>query len=88
VPTTKQRLQVTETEAVQHALEVAARQWPEITSRSALLAALAEEAAKHLERDHAQRREERRRLVEQHAGGFDDAFPPGYLDELRADWPE
>ncbi|MBF4161763.1 hypothetical protein [Nocardioides acrostichi] len=86
MPTTKQRLQVTETDAVKHALEVAARRWPEVTSRSALLAALAEMAAERLEGDEERRREERRELVEKYAGGFH--YPPGYLEELRRDWPE
>lgn len=86
MPTTKQRLQVTETPEVTHALEVAARRWPEITSRSALLAAIAEEGARAVEQDEAARREERRRLVDSLAGGF--AYEPGYLEELRQDWPD
>lgn len=86
MPTTKQRLQVTETPAVRHALDVAARRWPEVTSRSALLAAIAEEGARALEQDEATRREERRRLVDSLAGGLD--HEPGFLEELRDDWPE
>jgi hypothetical protein len=85
VPTTKQRYQVTETPEVAHALDVAERRWPD-KSRSALLAALAEEGAKALEREDAERQETRRQLVERLAGGFD--YEPGYLEELRKDWPE
>lgn len=87
VPTTKHRHQVTETPEVAHALEVAARRWPG-KSRSALLAALAAEGAKAIEHDEDERREARRKLVEANAGGFEDAYPPGYLDELRKDWPD
>jgi hypothetical protein len=85
VPTTKTRHQVTETPAVAHALAVAERRWPGV-SRSALLARLAEVGAKMIEREEADRREARRRLVDKHAGGF--RYEPGYLEELRKDWPE
>jgi hypothetical protein len=86
MPTSLPRLQVTETPEVAHALEVAARRWPELTSRSALLAAIAAEGAKLVEQDEAERREERRQLVEKYAGGFH--FEPDYLEKLRAEWPE
>jgi hypothetical protein len=86
VPTTKTRYQVTETPEVAHALEVAARRWPEIASRSALLAALAEEGARMIEEDEVQRRAKRRALVESVAGGF--AYEPDFLEKLREDWPE
>jgi hypothetical protein len=87
MPTTKPRLQVTETPAVAHALAVARRKWPG-RSRSALLASLAAEGAKAIEQDEKEHREARRELVERLAGGFDEAFPDGYLEELRQDWPE
>jgi len=87
VPTTRPRHQVTETDAVAHALDVASRRWPE-KSRGALVTALVEEAGRTLERDEAARLEERRRLVDSLAGGFDDVFYDGYLEELREDRPE
>jgi hypothetical protein len=49
---------------------------------------LAELGAEAVEREAAERREARRRLVEANAGGFEDAYPPGYLEELRQDWPD
>lgn len=87
MPTTKTRYQVTETPSVAHALDVAERRWPG-KSRSALLAALAEEGAKVIEQDDDARREARRTLVEANAGGFEDVFDVGYLEDLRQDWPE
>lgn len=87
MPTTKPRHQVTETPEVAHALEVAERKWPG-KSRSALLAALAEEGAKAIEKDDIEVRAARRKRLETLAGGFDDAYPEGYLAELRQDWPE
>lgn len=86
MPTTLPRLQVTETPAVAHALQVAAKRWPEIKSRSALLAALAEQGAQAIEHDEAERLAERRKLVDSLAGGFE--YEPDYLEKLREDWPE
>lgn len=85
MPTTRPRHQITETDEVARALDVAARRWPE-KSRAALLVALAEEGARSLEQAASDHADQRRRLVDRHAGGF--SFGPGYLDELRRDWPE
>jgi hypothetical protein len=85
--TAKPRHQVTETPGLGHALEVAGRRWPE-KSTSGQIAALAELGAEAVEREAVERREARRRLVEANAGGFEDAYPPGYLEELRQDWPD
>jgi hypothetical protein len=85
--TTKPRHQVTETPGLAHALEVAADRWPE-KSTSGRIAALAELGAEIVERENAEWRAARRRLVEANAGGFEDAYPAGYLEELRQDWPD
>ncbi|HEX3932538.1 MAG TPA: hypothetical protein VHW64_17720 [Nocardioides sp.] len=87
MPTTKPRHQVTETPAVAHALDLAAQRWPG-HSRGALVTLLLVEGAKTIEDDHEQVRETRRELVDRLAGGFDDAFPNGFLEQLRQDWPE
>jgi hypothetical protein len=76
---------VTETPGLAHALEVAARRWPE-KSTSGQIAALAELGAEAVERDEEQRRKARRERLERLAGGF--SYEPGYLEELRRDWPE
>ncbi len=87
MPTTKRRHQVTETPELAHALEVAERRWPG-RSRSALLAALAEVGAEVIEGEEAHRRETRRQVVEENAGGFEDVYYDGYLEDLRQDGPE
>lgn len=84
MPTSRPRHQVTETDELAAALEAAERRWPG-KSRSALIAALAEEGAKALEREEADQLAVRRRLVEANAGGFE--FGEGYLEDLREDWP-
>ena len=85
MPTTKPRHQVTETDAVARAIDIAARRWPG-KSRSALLAELACVGAEKIASDEDERLEARRRLVEANAGGVH--YPAGYLEELRKDWPE
>ncbi len=87
MPTTKTRHQVTETPGVAHALDVAEKRWPGL-SKSALLAALAEAGATALERDEETSVAQRRALIDSLAGGFDDVYYDGYLEELRQDWPE
>jgi hypothetical protein len=87
VPTSLPRFQVTETPAVERALAIAARERPD-ASRSELVLWLFERGAGAIERDHEDRFSSRRRAVDQDAGEFTDAYPPGYLADLRADWPE
>jgi hypothetical protein len=75
---------VPETPGLAHALEVAARRWPE-KSTSSQIAALAELGAEAVEEAEEQRRRARREKLEQLAGGFH--YEPGYLEKLREDWP-
>lgn len=86
MPTTRPRFQVTETPAVERALKVAAKEWPDAT-RSELVTRLFERGAEALEAGKIDAREHRRRLIRANAGQFDDAYYPGYLDDLRKDWP-
>jgi hypothetical protein len=46
-----------------------------------------EAGAASLERDVDRRREAHEQAIEAHAGQFSDLYPPGYLAELREDWP-
>jgi hypothetical protein len=85
MPTTKPRHQVTETPEVAHALDLASRRWPG-RSRGALLSLLVIEAADALEREQRDELAARRALVERYAGDF--SYEPGFLEDLRKDWPE
>ncbi len=87
MPTTRPRIQVTETEALAHALEVAKRLWPG-TPKSELVARLAVERAAEIIAQETGKQAERRQDVAAFRGQFDDAYPDNYLDELHEDWPE
>jgi hypothetical protein len=78
---------VTETPEVAHAIDLASHKWPG-RSRGALVTLLLVEGAKTIRDEHEKAQETRRELVERLAGGFEEAFPEGYLEELRQDWPE
>ncbi|MDA8148650.1 MAG: hypothetical protein M0Z93_07715 [Actinomycetota bacterium] len=87
MPTTKPRYQVTETEDVGRALDIAARRWPG-EPRSRLLVRLLEAGSAALvceDGDAARRRQEAIRATN---GKYHDVFSPTYLTELRQDWPE
>jgi hypothetical protein len=87
MPTVRPRHQVTETDEVARALDLAARHWPG-ESRGRLLVRLVEQGAEALGHHDAARRGERERAIREFSGAFSDCYPPGYLDELRGDWPE
>jgi hypothetical protein len=78
-------LQITETEPVRHALEVAAAEWPQ-AKRSELATRLMEMGAVRLEAQQAAKCVTRRRALEQMQGSFKNVYPPDYLSELRKDW--
>lgn len=89
MPTTLPRLQVTRTPEVERALEVGARLWPGIplSERLARLAAMGADAASGAE-ERLRQETTRREALQRYRGAFVDAYPSGYLEELRKDWPE
>lgn len=85
MPTTKPRHVITETGEVAEALADAATRWPELRSRPGeLLKRLIAEGHRALRTS----TEARRAAAEATAGQFSDVFQPGYLADLREDWPE
>jgi hypothetical protein len=89
MPTTRPRHTITETDEVRAALERAARRWPDDSERpSRLLVRLIESGQHLLDREEAEARERRRKAVRETAGMLTGVYPPGYLEELRSEWPE
>lgn len=86
MPTTRARYQVTETEAVARALDRAAKRWPG-EPRSRLLLRLVDVGSDALAQDQQVDLEAHRAAVTASSGAYADAFPAGYLVELRQDWP-
>ncbi len=87
MPTTRPRYQVTETPEVAAALDLAAREWPG-EPRSRLLVRLVALGRTTLLDTRAKADRARLDAIEETRGKYSDAFPPGYLKELREDWPE
>lgn len=86
MPTARPRYQITETESVAHALDLAARRWPG-EPRSKLLLRLVDVGASTLDSEDAQAENRHRDAILASSGKYADAFGPDYLTDLRRDWP-
>jgi hypothetical protein len=86
MPTARSRYQVTETPAVARALDIAAKRWPG-EPRSRLLLRLVEVGSDALAQDQQADLEAHCAAVTVSSGAYADAFPAGFLVELRQDWP-
>jgi len=79
---------LTETDELADALRDAARHWPEDRERPAkLLLDLVREGHRAIAANEDRAVAARRAAIERTAGVLSDAYPPGYLEELRNDWP-
>ena len=78
---------MTHTPPIQHALEVAAIEWPRDANKpSALLSHLAVHASESLEAAQKARRAERLETIRARAGRFNGVYGNGYLTEIREGW--
>ena len=86
MPTTRPRHFVTETDDLARALDAAASRWPGL-SRAQLLVRLALEGHHAAQRAHNERRDRRLAALREHRGILTGAYGPGYLYQLREEWP-
>lgn len=88
MPTARPRIVVTETDELARVLEMARRRWPaDASSPSRLLLHLVEAGRVAIAGEERQFIEERRRVIRSNAGSGTGLYEPGYLDQLRDDWP-
>ncbi len=88
MPTTRPRYTVTETDELKRALDEVARSHPELRGdRNALFRRLVSEATDQYGQQRADRLERMRTALQRiETRGLH--YPPNYLAELRAEWPE
>jgi hypothetical protein len=89
VPTNHHRYAITETADIKGALEVARRRWPQLAHKpNALIRQLIFAGQRAVEVDQQAVDRAREEAIEATKGGLAGVFGPGYLDELRSDWPQ
>jgi hypothetical protein len=88
VPTARPRIVVTETDELARVLEAARRRWPaDASSPSRLLLHLVEAGRDAIAEEERRFVEERREVIRSNAGAGTGLYEPGYLEQLREDWP-
>jgi hypothetical protein len=89
MPTAHRRHAITETDDISNALDIARRTWPDLADKpGALLRELILTGRNALAHSHATADQTRQHAVDATAGALAGVFGPGYLDDLREDWPE
>ena len=86
MPTARPRHQVTESDELAEALDTAAAWWPEL-SRAQLLVRLALHGHEVARAERVRRRSDRLDAIRRHSGVLTGAYPTGYLQGLREEWP-
>jgi hypothetical protein len=88
MPTTRPRHTITETDEVARALETAQHRWPDERSPRRLLLRLIAEGERRVQESDDRHARERAAAIRRNSGAATGMYPPGYLDDLRNDWPE
>lgn len=85
MPTDLPRTQVTHTATVRHALEVAAKRWPN-QRPGQLIVRLIEEGAKTVEEADKDLQQNRRERLTAIGSRYAEDYGTGYLDDVRTGW--
>jgi hypothetical protein len=87
MPTQRKRHQVTETDELSRALDEASKLWPGET-RGMLLSRILRAGGATVVAQQSGAARKRLAALGRVSGSFTGAFGPGYLEDLRQDWPE
>lgn len=87
VPTARPRHTITETEAVGRALDTAQRRWPDERNRQRLLLRLIEEGDRTVRSEVTKQAQRRTEMIKRASGAASGMYKPGYMEELRDEWP-
>jgi hypothetical protein len=88
MPTARPRIVVTETDELARVLDLARKRWPaDASSPSRLLLHLVEAGRDAIAEEERHIVEERREVIRANAGAGSGLYDPGYLEQLREDWP-
>ena len=88
MPTTRPRYQLTESDTVRKALQLAAKRWPQDARHpTRLLARLIEQGSRVISGEDERARRRRREAIRRHRGEGAGDYPPGYLEREREGWP-
>ena len=85
MPTARRRHAITETDEIVSAIAAAELAWPHLADRPAELLRRLILVGEHALADTDERRG---RAIRSTRGALTVAFPPGYLDDIREDWPQ
>lgn len=88
MPTTRQRYMITESDELAHALDAAARLWPELRdNRGELLRRIVQVGSETIEHQESDRVARRRAAIAANAGKFKGLWPAGEARRLADEWP-
>lgn len=80
---------ITESDELAHALDAAARIWPEYrNNRSELLRQIVRVGADRVEHKETERVAKRKAAIEASAGTFPSLWPVNWREQMRDEWPD